>query len=81
MNCDEHQYGRGVYFQQITIQIWGRGAIRFGCRKKRPPFQKDEWIPISMDYSRKNGLAENLEVSIRTEDKGILAELYIKPSD
>ena len=68
-------------FHKITIEIKGRGEFRFGCRKLIPPFEKDKWITSNMNYSRKNGLVKNIEVSIRTEDKGILAELYIKPLD
>ena len=69
------------YYKRITIEIKGRGALRFGCRKLTPPLQKDNlgWMTYSMNYSRKNGLGKNIEVSIRGEDEGILAELYIKP--
>ena len=68
-------------YTKITIQIKGRGELRFGCRKLTPPLQKDNlgWMTYSMNYSRKNGLGKNIEVSIRGEDEGILAELYIKP--
>ena len=67
------------YYNRITIQIKGRGALRFGCRNLSPPFERNEWITNNLNYSRKNGLVKNIEVSIRTEDRGILAELYIKP--
>ena len=66
-------------YYKITIQIKGRGALRFGCRKLSPPFERYKWITDNLNYSRKNGLVKNIEVSIRTEDMGILAELYIKP--
>ena len=69
------------YYYKITIQIKGRGALRFGCRKLSPPFEGQKWITNNMNYSRKNGLVKNIEVSIRTKDMGILAELYIKPLD
>ena len=67
---------------KITIQIKGHGELRFGCRRLNRDYEDYEgWVKNNMHFSRKNGLVENLAVFIKTEDKGILAELYMKPLD
>ena len=67
--------------RDITIEIKGHGALRFGCRKlENLKMTGSGWMTYSMNYQRKNGIVTKMEVSI-IEDKEILAELYIKPLD